>query len=133
MRKTYLDVGVLIAAWRADRQVHEKALGILNDPSREFVSSRFAEIELLPHAIHNGNTNEVAFYRSFFTKLGTSSISTDAILDTAMVEGSLCGASGIDACHLAAAILAEAVELVTTEKPSKPMFGSTKIAVVSLA
>ncbi|WP_242058310.1 hypothetical protein [Microcoleus sp. FACHB-SPT15] len=41
--------------------------------------------------------------------------------------------SAIDALHVAAALSVNAEELITAEKPSKPMHRVTKIKVISIA
>jgi hypothetical protein len=46
--RTFLDAGVLIAAYRGERQLRENALRLLADGDRLFVASVFLELELLP-------------------------------------------------------------------------------------
>ena len=48
--KTFIDAGVLITAWRGLAAERLRALTVLNDPSREFVSSPFVQLEVLPKA-----------------------------------------------------------------------------------
>jgi predicted nucleic acid-binding protein len=52
--RTFIDAGVLIAAARGKDAPSMSALEILDDQSREFVSSPFIELEVLPKAIYNG-------------------------------------------------------------------------------
>ena len=44
-------------------------------------------------------------------------------------EASRCGLAAMDALHVAAAFLMKADELITTEKPDKPMYGTTLVNV----
>jgi hypothetical protein len=67
-KRTFLDSGVLIAAARGIDDTALQALQILDDPDREFVSSIFVKLEVLPKAIYNGFREEAAFYQSFFEK-----------------------------------------------------------------
>jgi hypothetical protein len=50
LMKTFLDASVLIVGWRGQAAPRIKALTILNDPKREFVSSLFVKLEVLPKA-----------------------------------------------------------------------------------
>ncbi len=63
---TYLDTGVLIAAFRGENIIAEKALTILEDSQRLFISSDILKLELLPKAIFHKKELEIAFYQAFF-------------------------------------------------------------------
>ena len=52
-KRTFIDAGVLIAAARGKDAPSMSALEILDDQSREFVSSPFVELEVIPKAIYN--------------------------------------------------------------------------------
>lgn len=63
---TYLDSNVLVqAATGADRAIQMRALAIITDPNRQFVSSLFSKMEVIPLAIHFGRTKERLFYEKF--------------------------------------------------------------------
>jgi hypothetical protein len=64
--RTFLDAGVLIAAYRGERQLRENALRLLADGDRLFVASVFLELELLPKPVYFRNVEEVEFYRAYF-------------------------------------------------------------------
>jgi hypothetical protein len=49
--KTLIDSGVLIAAARGQGSTSLRAVEVLDDPNREFVSSPFLKLEVLPKAI----------------------------------------------------------------------------------
>jgi hypothetical protein len=53
MIRTYLDAGVLISAARGKAPLATKALDILDDPNRQFVSSVFLKLEVLPKAVYH--------------------------------------------------------------------------------
>ncbi len=64
-KKTYIDSGVLITAFRGVELASIRANTILNDGNREFVSSQFVKLEVLPKAIYYNQQDEVEFYRNF--------------------------------------------------------------------
>jgi hypothetical protein len=64
--KTYLDSGVLIMAFRAEAVASLRAMQILDDANREFVTSPFVKLETLPKAQYQQQQEEVAFYETYF-------------------------------------------------------------------
>lgn len=66
LKKTYLDSGVLITAFQGVQLNSVGANNILNDENREFVSSQFVKLEVLPKAIYNQQQKEKDFYETFF-------------------------------------------------------------------
>jgi len=52
-KRTFLDTGVLIAAALRTEETALQALQILDDPDREFVSSIFVKLEVLPKTIYS--------------------------------------------------------------------------------
>lgn len=66
-RKTYIDSGVLISAFQGIQTVSIKANQILNDENREFASSRFVQLEVLPKATFHQQKDELEFYETFFS------------------------------------------------------------------
>ncbi|MGJ5675616.1 MAG: hypothetical protein ACR9NN_18695 [Nostochopsis sp.] len=67
MKITFIDSGVLVTAARGVGEDSEKALEILADSSREFASSKFIKMEVIPKAIYHLKTAEAEFYESFFS------------------------------------------------------------------
>lgn len=132
MKLTFIDAGVLIAAARGNHELSTNALTILSDPEREFVSSDFVKLEVLPKPVHYGNMAEVEFYEIFFEAVKQWVDVSDELVKKAYQEACQAGLSAIDAIHVAAAILANATELVTTEKPEKVIHRTTSIKVVSI-
>jgi len=129
---TFVDAGVLIAAARGRADVSARAMAILDDPERSFVSSDFVRLEVLPKALFNRKPDEAEFYREFFRAVSHWPADTAAIVHRAYEIGVTFGLSALDALHIAAAISAGAEEFVTTEKSGKPLYRVTNIRVRSI-
>lgn len=127
--KTFIDAGVLITAWRGQAAERLRALTVLNDPSREFVSSPFVQLEVLPKAQYHKQQNEVQFYETFFASVQVWVTDCDQIVTKAMDVSRQFGLSAMDGLHIAAALLAGAAEFVTAERPTSPFSRVTGIAV----
>lgn len=69
MLLTYPDASVLIAAHRGVPAVRERALTLLSDPGRLFVSSPFLYLETVPKALYSRRQSEIEFYRKYFETL----------------------------------------------------------------
>lgn len=133
LKRTFLDAGVLIAAARGADKTSLQALQVLDDPDRVFVSSIFVKLEVLPKAIYNGFKEETAFYQSFFENDVDLWIDfSDEPVEVAEQHAEKFGLSALDALHVAAAISAEADEIITTEKLGKPMHRLRGISVRSI-
>lgn len=132
MKRTFVDASVLISAARGKDEIAERATKILDDPNREFASSTFLKLEVLPKAIYYQKQSEVAFYETFFHAVTHWVDELDRITEDAYGYANTFGLGAMDALHVAAAILAESEELITAEKPSKPICQVTVIKVVSL-
>jgi PIN domain len=129
---TYIDTGVLIWAARGAGVSSELALSFLNDPLREYVTSDYLLLELLPHCEYCGRTEESEFYRAFFDSATHRMPSSDALIEYALQEACKTGITGMDALHVACAALAGATEFITTEKSTKPMHRTTLLRVISI-
>lgn len=132
MKCTFIDTGVLIAAARGQNDVAVRAMAILDDPNREFASSIFVKLEVLPKAIYNQKTPEATFYQAFFDAVTHWAKVEESLIANAFQEACQLGLSAIDALHVAAALSVKAEELITTEKPSKPIHRVTTIKVISI-
>lgn len=129
---TYIDSGVLIAAYRGPGELAGRAREVLDDPERTFASSDFVRLEVLPKAVYNRSRNEVSFYEAFFEAVSHWAGPVDRIVETALAEAKAAGLNAMDALHVTAAVAAGASELVTTEKPDKPIHRATSVAVRSV-
>jgi len=129
---SFLDSGVLIAAFRGNDEIARKAFAILDDPRREFASSGYVQLEVLPKAVYFGRTREAAFYREFFSQVKHWLAEDYSILAAALEHAQKEGLNAMDALHVAAAVAVKADELITTESPGKPMHRTRAIRVRSL-
>jgi predicted nucleic acid-binding protein len=132
LKKTYIDSGVLINAFRGTTEVSLKATQILDDPAREFASSPFVNLEALPKAIYNKQQEEAEFYEVFFAAITHWASDLEQIFKTADHIARTYGLAGMDALHVAAALSIEVDELVTTERTTKPMHRVTEVQIISI-
>lgn len=130
---TYIDSGVLIAAFQGTTNVAVKATEILDDPQREYATSLFIKLEVLPKAIYHQQLAEVNFYETFFAGCTYWANELQSIVELAQKLASENGLGAVDALHVAAAICVNSEELITTEKPTKPMHRITQVRVISIS
>lgn len=133
MTRTYLDSGVLIAAFKGEEGTGAKALAILDDPERVFLCSEAVRLELLPATLRAKSNSEREFYEAFFSERVVEWIPLNRqVVDVAIVEAARQMAQAVDSLHVAAAHVGGAVQLITTEKPSKPICKTSLVSTVSL-
>jgi predicted nucleic acid-binding protein len=130
--KTFIDTGVLIAAARGQGEISFRAVEVLDNPNREFVSSPFLKLEILPKAIYNQRKGEIQFYEAYFSAVSHYVTDLEQIILKGDNEARQSGLGAMDALHVAAAILAGATELITTEKPEKSIHRTKSIRVISI-
>jgi predicted nucleic acid-binding protein len=130
--RTFVDAGVLIVAARGTAELSERALEVLGDSRREFVTSVFLQLEVLPKPSYFGRAREVDFYEAFFTSVSDCVPASAALADHAFTLACRHGLAAMDALHIAAALAGNAVEFVTTERGTSPLFRIEGIAVASL-
>lgn len=132
MKATYIDSGVLIAAARGDNALSPLALPYLIDPNREYITSEYVRLEVLPKAMFHRRETEIAFYDQFF-RLPSRTIPTSAaLLQYAFEEACDTGIQGLDAIHIACAVFGGAEELITSEKQNRPIHRTNKVKVISI-
>ena len=131
-KKTYIDSGVLITAFQGIPAISIRANRILNDKNREFASSRFVQLEVLPKAIFNKQQDEVEFYETFFSAVIHWETDLEQIIQNSYQIACAYGLAAMDAVHVAAALQIKADELITTEKPTKPMHRVREIQIISI-
>jgi predicted nucleic acid-binding protein len=119
--RTFLDAGVLIAAFRSRNAASTPALTLLDDPERVFVTTDYVRLEVLPKPFYFRRETEVEFYEAFFAPAEFVEVS-QALVSTAIEEARQAGLAAIDALHVAAAKRAGVEEFITVERPTKPMF-----------
>ena len=118
---TYLDSNVLVQAATGNNQaIQRRALAIITDPNRQFASSLFSRMEVIPLAIHFGRTNERLFYEKFFQRVQLW-IDPFDIYNDAYLLACQHALGAMDTLHIAAAAFAKA-EFISAEKPTKPLY-----------
>ena len=129
--RTFIDSGVLIAAFSGPLRLSELALQALEDTDRLFLTSPFVRLEVLPKAIFNKQAAEVRFYESFFARAVAAGDfgSIFAMGERVAAED---GIGAMDSLHIAAAYLLDADELITTERPGKSIYRTSLVKVVYL-
>jgi predicted nucleic acid-binding protein len=132
MTVTYIDSGVLIAAARGTNEIAYLALPFLADPNREYVTSDYVRLEVLPKAVFHGRHEEVEFYNVFFQFNSRSVPTSAALLEYALDEACSTGIQGLDAVHIACAVFAGAEEFITSEKHTTPIHRTQKVRMISI-
>ena len=122
-RVTYLDAGVLIAAFGSLGPLRPLAWSIAMDSRRPFVTSDILMLEVFPQPTRNQRTNELVELTRFFAQAQRNVGLDSELCATAYSLACRFGLRAADALHLAAAVKANCAEFVTTEKKSKA-FGS---------
>jgi predicted nucleic acid-binding protein len=128
---TYLDSGVLLAAWR-NAELRPAALRLLEDSNRQFATSQLAKLELLPKTVFKKRPVEQAFYHAHFNDAITSQPLDEALGNEAQRLAEKYGLAAADALHIAAALRLGVTEFYTSEKPGKPMFRVKELKIISL-
>ena len=121
MIRTFLDAGVLIAAFRSRNDASTPALTILDDPERVFVTTDYVRLEVLPKPLYFRRETEAAFYEAFFAAAEFVEVSPALVLE-AFEDARQAGLAAMDALHVAAAKRAGVAEFITVEHPTKPVF-----------
>ena len=132
MTRTYLDSGLLIVAARGNDPLSALALAYLSDAQRTFVSSAFVRLEVLPKPIYLQRQHEAAFYTTFFAAVVSWALIHAELVEQAYSIAATYGLSAVDALHVAAALALQADELITSERPEKPMHRVAGLTVRSL-
>jgi predicted nucleic acid-binding protein len=116
----------------ASEQTTFSANNLLNSSDREFLSSQFVKLEVLPKAVYHQQQDEVEFYETFFDAVTYWATDIERVTQDADQLACTYGLAAMDALHVAAALLLKADELITTEKPTKPMHRVTGIRIISI-
>jgi len=130
--RTFVDSDVLIAGARSADDISHRAIGILDDPNRQFISSDFIRLEVLPKPIYFRRPEEVAFYEAYFTRVSAWVQPSSILVEFALQLGQRFGLNALDALNVAAATQASCDEFVTGERLTSPLLRVTTVTVVSL-
>jgi predicted nucleic acid-binding protein len=121
LKISFIDSGVLIAAARGNPEMLAKARAILADRESIFASSSYVCLEVLPKASFYGQEGERLLYSNFFQAVRYWAPSDEALVEDALDVAFQSGLSALDALHVASALAVGADELITSEKPGKPV------------
>lgn len=105
---------------------------VLDDPDRSFASSVFVKLETIPKATFSKQDRERDFYEAFFGEISKWARIDEELTQAAFDEACRVGLSAMDALHVAAARQTGADELITAEKPTKPLFRTALIDVTTI-
>ncbi len=125
---TFIDASVLIYA--AKKPTAEtfarrfRALKLISDPDREFISTEFLKMEVLPIPVYFKKQREIRFHEIFFDSVSIWADSA-SLIEPAYEIGCRYGLAAMDALHIAAAQQHEA-EFISAEKPTKPIYRTYK-------
>jgi hypothetical protein len=129
---TYIDSGVLIFAAKGTTAAAALALPFLADSGREYVTSDYVRLEVLPKATFHKRIAEVEFYNIFFATTARSIPTSEALLEYALDEACKTGMHGLDAVHIACAAFAGAEEFITSEKTNRPIHRTKLVKMISI-
>jgi len=132
MKKTYIDSGVLIEAFRGTNPSAVKALRILDDPDRKFVVSDYLRLEVLPKPIFHKRKVEIDFMQAFLDGAAENLSTSPEVTGRALEYASKYDLRPVDALHVGAAAVAGVDEFVTLERPTKPICKVKEVKVVSI-
>ena len=76
---------------------------------------------------------EIRFYNAFFDKVTNWASVSEQLVQDALLQASNSGLHAMDALHVAAARQTSSLEIVTTEKLTKPIHRIATVKVVPLA
>ena len=130
--RTFIDASLLIAAARGNQEISDQALEVLDDPTRSFVTSDFVRLEVVPKPVFHRRSEEVQFYLAFFARVSRTVKSSSKLVALAQHEAEQFGLSAVDALHVAAAKKAKGHEMITAEKPDKPLFRVRGVTMVTI-
>jgi predicted nucleic acid-binding protein len=126
--RTYLDTCVLIAAFNGDDSAHAAAVALIDDPEREFVSSLYLHLELLPQPAFYGHQAQLAWFTEWLANADCIQPSTEIARNAIDLASRYC-LGAVDALHISSAAAAQVAEFVTAEAPTKPMLKVREISV----
>jgi len=132
MKRTYIDANVLIAAFQGEEQVAQRALRVLDDPGRRLVVSDYLRLEVLPKPMFHKQQEEVEFMEAVFEKAENWETSPE-LTRCSLELAARYDMAPMDALHVGTAVVADVDELVTLEKPTKPICKVEEVSVKSIA
>ncbi len=124
---------MLIAAARGSGELAERAPDVIADTeAREFVCSDYVRLEVIPKPTYEGRAAEVKFCEEFFASVSVWLPFDLQHLRRALTEACDSGLTAMDAIQVVAAAESDCHELITSEKPTKPIHRTKLITVLSI-
>ena len=115
-KRTYIDANLLIAAFRGEGELGQRAMEILDDSNRALVLSDAVWLEVMPKPRFEKRPAEIAFYQAVFEQAEHRKWCTDTLYHAHQLAEEH-GIAAMDAIHVATALNAGAEEFITAEKP----------------
>jgi len=131
--RTVIDSCVLRTAFEGiEGEDNKKALAVLDDTDREFIAVDFVALETIPKPTFNRRQEQVLIFSTFFNEAPIHAEVSTVVTNLAIELGSVYDLDPMDALIVSSAIISGADELITMEKPTKPMFRVKSIKIISL-
>ncbi len=130
-KRTYIDANLLIAAFRGEGELGQRAIEILDDPERILVASDAVRLEVQPKPRYEKRQQEIDFYEAVLGQAEYLEWRTETLY-RAQDLAEKYGIAAMDAIHVATALDAGVDEFVTAEKSSKPMFRVNELRMHSI-
>jgi predicted nucleic acid-binding protein len=129
---TFVDANVLMAAFQGKNEDWQKAMQVIDDPEREFIGSDYLKLEVIPQPTFHRRYEEIQFMQAFLDSASMYLRATDSVTDYAIDFACRYSLGAMDALHAGTAIVSKTDELITLEKPEKPLCQIREIKVLSL-
>ena len=130
-KRTYIDANLLVAAFRGEGEIGQRAIEILDDPDRILVVSDAVWLEVMPKPRFEKRQEEFAFYTAIFEQSEILRWCTDTLYRAHDLAEEY-GIAAMDAVHVATAVDAGVEEFITAEKQTKPIFRVQSINITSI-
>lgn len=131
--RTVLDSCVLRTAFEGEEgDINKRALSVLDDTDREFIAVDFIALETIPKPTFYNRQDQVLIFSTFFTEAPHRAEVSTKVTKLAIELASEYDIQPMDALIVSSAIISGADELITMEKPTKPMFKVKAVKVISL-
>jgi hypothetical protein len=130
--RTVIDSCVLRVALEGEGEANRKAIETLNDTNRKFMAVDFVALEVIPKPIFNKIQDQALFYKLFFDEAPIHVEVTSDVTNLALQLASEHNIGPMDSLIVSSAIIGGADELITMEKPTKPMYKVKEVKIISL-
>ncbi|QEP43378.1 type II toxin-antitoxin system VapC family toxin [Ectothiorhodospiraceae bacterium BW-2] len=130
--RVYVDSNIWISAVQGDSAVIEPIYTTLQAVDLQLVISDYVILEVLPKPMFHNQREQAVILQQLFDLTEKVVISTTELLPKAIALAGQYDLTPMDSLHAAIAILAQADEFITLEKPTKPFFKIPELRARSL-